>query len=216
MALRRLGISNPEPVTDTLIFTSDGNYLVSVLVTNGSGQQGSATVYIDPLGSGVVADRVFIIKNIQIEANNSLEVHKFAVNDTDEIYISGNREGFSFLAEGIEQTDLIAYSPKEVKPFTIGGSSHTLVFENIDRILNFTSSSPVNVNIPDQAGNPAPTGSRFYITSTQAVVTVTASAGVTLNYNSSYQPSGKGAYSVLQIIKTNPNEYLLFGDLALV
>lgn len=216
MALKRLGISNPEPVTDTLIFTSDGNYLVSVLVTNGSGQNGSATVYIDPLGAGVVADRVYIIKNIQIEANNSLEVHKFAVNDTDKIYISGNREGFSFLAEGIEQTDLIAYSPKELRPFTINASSHTLDFENIDRLLNFTNSSPITVNIPDDATNPAPSGSKFYITSTQAAVTITASAGVTLNYNSLYQPVSQGAYSVLQIIKTGANEYLLFGDLALV
>lgn len=216
MALKRLGISNPSPVTDTLIFDSDGNYLVSVLITNGSGQQGSGTVYIDPLGAGVEVDRVYIVKNIQIEENNSLEVHKFAVNDTDKIYISANREGFSFLAEGIEQTDLVAYSPKELRPLTINGSTHTLAFENIDRLLTCVNASSINVNIPNEAGNPAPVGSKFYITSTQAEVTVTASSGVTLNYNSLYQPTSNGAYSVIEIIKTAANEYLLFGDLALV
>jgi hypothetical protein len=216
MSLRRLGISNPDPNTDTLIYTSDGNYLVSVLVTNGSGQLGSASVYIDPLGAGVTADRVYIVKSIQIEANNSLEVHKFALNDTDKIYISANREGFSFLAEGIEQTDLIAYSPKELLPFTVSGTSHTLSFDDIDRLLNFTNSNPVTVDIPTNAGNPAPIGSKFYITSTQAAVTVTASPGVTLRKNSSYTATSIGANSVLQLIKTNTNEYLLFGDLALV
>lgn len=216
MSLRRLGISNPDPNTDTLIYTSDGNYLVSVLVTNGSGQLGSATVYIDPLSSGVVADRVYIVKNIQIEANNSLEVHKFAINDTDKIYISGSREGFSFLAEGIEQTDLIAYSPKELLPFTISGTSHTLIFDNIDRLLNFTNASPITVDIPTNAGNPAPVGSRFYLTSTQASVTITASPGVTLRKNSLYSATSSGANAVIQLIKTGTNEYLLFGDLALV
>lgn len=216
MALKRLGISNPEPNTDTLIYTSDGNYLVSVLVTNGSGQLGSATVYIDPLGSGVAADRVYIVKSIQIENSNSLEVHKFAINDTDKVYISANREGFSFLAEGIEQTDLIAYSPKEILPFTISGTSHTLIFDNIDRLLNFTNANPITVDIPTNAGNPAPIGSKFYITSTQAAVSITASPGVTLRKNSAYQATSRGANSVIELIKTGTNEYILFGDLALV
>ena len=67
MALRRLGIANPDPNTPVLIFTSDGEYLASVLVTNGNENIGSTTVYIDPEGAGVDANFVYITKNLLIE-----------------------------------------------------------------------------------------------------------------------------------------------------
>lgn len=213
MALRRLGISNPDPNTPFLIFTSDGDYLASVLVANGNTNIGSTTIYIDPQGAGVVANYVYITKNLLIEPGNSVEVHRFALVEGDKLYVSGSREGFSFLAEGIQQTDLLSYSPKQLLTRTDAGPSHTLVFEDIDRLLKLTNGSTVTLTVPNETVNPAPLGSRFYVTSTQAAVQVIAASGVTLNKNAGATNVSDGAYSVIQLIKTNPNEYLLFGEL---
>ena len=103
-----------------------------------------------------------------------------------------------------------------VKCTTQTASDFLKIFENIDRLLNFTNANPITVDIPTNAGNPAPIGSKFYITSTQAAVSITASPGVTLRKYSAYQATSRGANSVIELIKTGTNEYILFGDLALV
>jgi hypothetical protein len=213
MALTRLGIANPDPNTATLIFTSDGDYLASVLVTNGNTANGSTTIYIDPEGAGVEANFVYITKNLIVETGNSVEVHRFALVENDLLYVSGSREGFSFLAEGIQQTDLLAYSPKQLLTRTDAGASHTLEFEDIDRLLKLTNASTITLTVPNETINPAPIGSRFYIYGTQAAVSVNAGDGVTVNKNAGATLVSDGAYSVIQLIKTNPNEYLLFGEL---
>lgn len=213
MALKRLGIANPDPNQATLIFTSDGDYLASVLVTNGNSSIGSTTIYIDPEGAGVEANYVYITKNLLIESGNSVEVHRFALVENDKLYVSGSREGFSFLAEGIQQTDLLAYSPKQLLTRTVASATHTLAFEDIDRLLKLTNGSTITLTIPNDTVNTAPLGSRFYITSTQAAVQILAAPGVTINKNSGATNVSEGAYSVVQLIKTNPNEYLLFGEL---
>jgi hypothetical protein len=213
MALRRLGITNPDPNQATLIFTSDGDYLASVLVTNGNTANGSTTIYIDPEGAGIEANFVYITKNLPVETGNSVEVHRFALVENDKLYVSGSREGFSFLAEGIQQTDLLSYSPKQLLTRTVASGSYTLAFEDIDRLLKLTNGGTITLTIPNDTVNTAPLGSRFYVTSTQAAVQVVAASGVTVNKNSGATNVSEGPYSVIQLIKTNPNEYLLFGEL---
>jgi hypothetical protein len=102
MAVRRLGVVNPSANTDTLGFTSVGAaYLASVIVTNKSGTDQTARVWVKPNGATLTSQYGYIIYDVSVPAANSIETHRFAISDGDQIWVRGNSANLSFMLNGI-------------------------------------------------------------------------------------------------------------------
>lgn len=107
MGLRRLAISNPSANTDTVLFTADDQYLMSVIAANKSTTSASnIRVWIEPAGSSGVSEYAFIVYDIPVDETNSYETFRFAVNQGDVIKIRANSANISFQATGLVQFDV--------------------------------------------------------------------------------------------------------------
>jgi hypothetical protein len=86
-------------------FTADANYIVSVIATNMTDEDGSINVYIVPEGSTNYANSdtwAPIAYNLPLPAYNSYETFRFGVNNTDEVWVAGSA-GTRYFVQGIEQ-----------------------------------------------------------------------------------------------------------------
>ncbi len=107
MGVRRLGISNPTANTSTTIFTSDNQYLLSVIATNKSASSSAVIdVWVQPFGSTSESEYAYIIKGLPIDASNAYETFRFAVNQNDVIRVTSTTASVSFSAYGLVQYDI--------------------------------------------------------------------------------------------------------------
>lgn len=107
MGLRRLAISNPSANTDTTLFTSDNQYLMSVIAANKSTTTAAnIRVWVQPSGSVSESQYAYIVYNIPVDETNSYETFRFAVNQNDVIKIRSNTPDISFQAYGLVQHDI--------------------------------------------------------------------------------------------------------------
>lgn len=106
MGLRRLAISNPIADTDTTLFTADNQYLMSVIATNLSASASDMSVWIEPSGSSASADYAYIVYDLPVDAKNSYETFRFAVNQNDVVKIRTNSNDMSFQSYGLVQFDV--------------------------------------------------------------------------------------------------------------
>lgn len=106
MGLRRLAISNPTADTDTTLFTADNQYLMSVIATNLSASASDISVWIEPSGSSASADYAYIVYDLPVDAKNSYETFRFAVNQNDVVRIRTNSNDMSFQSYGLVQFDV--------------------------------------------------------------------------------------------------------------
>lgn len=107
MGLRRLAIANPSATTDTTLFTADNQYLISVIATNKSSSV-SATmrVWVVPSGATVSSQYAYIIYDIPLDANNSYETFRFAINQNDQVHVYASTANISFQSYGLVQYDV--------------------------------------------------------------------------------------------------------------
>jgi len=102
MAVRRLGVVNPAADTDSLGFTSVGAaYLASVIVTNKGGTDQTARVWVKPNGATLASQYGYIIYDVIVPAANSIETHRFAISNGDQIWVRGNSANLSFMLNGV-------------------------------------------------------------------------------------------------------------------
>jgi hypothetical protein len=107
MGLVRLGISNPSANTATTIFTSDNQYLVSVIATNKSSSAvANIRVWVQPSGSSTESQYSYIVYDIPVDSLNSYETFRFAINQNDVVRIQSSTANVSFSAYGIVQYDI--------------------------------------------------------------------------------------------------------------
>jgi hypothetical protein len=107
MGLVRLGISNPAATTNTALFTSDNQYLVSVIATNKSTTVPSnIRIWVQPSGSSSASQYAYIVYDISVDQSNSYETFRFAVNQNDVIYVYSSTANISFSAYGLVQYDI--------------------------------------------------------------------------------------------------------------
>lgn len=104
------GISNLaiyDSTTDTElgsgvgIWVSTGNYLVSVIATNTTAEDGEITVVVKT-ATGSEADGALIAYKLPLPAYNSYETFRFGVNNTDAVHIAGSA-GVRYFVQGILQ-----------------------------------------------------------------------------------------------------------------
>lgn len=107
MGIRRLAIANPSATTDTTLFTADNQYLISVIATNKSSSV-SATmrVWVVPSGATVSSQYAYIIYDIPLDASNSYETFRFAINQNDQVHVYASTENISFQSYGLVQYDV--------------------------------------------------------------------------------------------------------------
>jgi hypothetical protein len=82
-----------------VLYTSTGDVLMSVIITNTTATDGEAYVYIDTTSFPTSPQ---IAYKLPIPAYNSYETFRFATDLADEVIIAGS-EGLVFYAQGIEQ-----------------------------------------------------------------------------------------------------------------
>jgi hypothetical protein len=107
MGLIRLGISNPAATTATTIFTSDNQYLTSIIAANKSlTTSANVRVWVQPSGSSTESQYAYISYDLVIPPSNSLETFRFAVNQNDVVKVYSSTANVSFSAYGLVQYDI--------------------------------------------------------------------------------------------------------------
>ena len=107
MGLRRLAISNPSATTDTILFTSDNQYLISVIATNKSiSASSNIRIWVEPSGSSSSSEYAYIVYDFPVDQTNSYETFRFAINQNDVVKVRSSSTDISFQAYGLIQIDV--------------------------------------------------------------------------------------------------------------
>jgi hypothetical protein len=107
MGIRRLGIENPAAESPTSIFTATEPYLTSIVATNtASATTAEIRVWVQPIGASVSSEYAYIVYDLPVDALNSYETFRFAINTGDEIYVESSTANVSFQAYGLVQYDI--------------------------------------------------------------------------------------------------------------
>jgi len=101
MSVRRLGISNPAINTSTLIFTSTASYMVSIIATNKDSTTKKARAWVVPSGATQQSQWGYIFYDVDVPSYNSIESHRFAVENGDTVYVRTDTANMSFSLNGI-------------------------------------------------------------------------------------------------------------------
>ena len=107
MGLRRLAIANPSATTDTTLFTADNQYLISVIATNKSSSVAATIrVWVVPSGATLTSQFAYIVYDLPVDASNSYETFRFAINQNDQVRIYSSTANISFQSYGLVQYDV--------------------------------------------------------------------------------------------------------------
>lgn len=101
MAVRRLGISNPAINTSTLIFTATASYMVSVIATNKDTTTKKVRAWVVPAGATQQSQWGYILYDVDVPTYNSIESHRFAIENGDSVYVRADTANMSFSLNGI-------------------------------------------------------------------------------------------------------------------
>lgn len=90
----------------------------------------------------------------------------------------------------------------------------TLAADHAGAMVQMNKATAINVTVPSNASIPYDIGTEISICQRGAgQVTVVAAGGVTINYPADMTLISRGQWSVLGLLKTGTDEWLLFGDL---
>jgi hypothetical protein len=107
MGLMRLGVSNPSANTDVAIYTATGPFLASIIATNKSASVTSnVRMWIVPSGATLTSQYAYLAFDQDIVPQNSLETHRFALNQNDVVYVRADTNDMSFMINGLKQVDI--------------------------------------------------------------------------------------------------------------
>ena len=103
----RLGLSNPSANTDVAIYTATGPFLASIIATNKSASATSnIRIWIVPDGATTTSEYAYLAYDQDIVPQNSLETHRFALNQNDVVYVRADTADMSFIINGLKQVDI--------------------------------------------------------------------------------------------------------------
>jgi hypothetical protein len=147
MPITRLGIASPAANTATVLYAAGYSTLASVIIANKSTSTSilpKVDIYISPSGATTASQYAYIIANIELQAGQSFETFKFAINATDTVYVKATTANISASLNGIIQSDDFSAGdfPVVFKNKTISGN-----FNNITVESNTTATRPLNPSI---------------------------------------------------------------------
>jgi hypothetical protein len=107
MGLMRLGLSNPSANTDVAIYTATGPFLASIIATNKSvSTTANIRIWIVPSGATLASEYAYLAYDQDIVPQNTLETHRFALNQNDVVYVRADTADMSFMINGLKQVDI--------------------------------------------------------------------------------------------------------------
>ena len=107
MGLMRLGLSNPAANTDVAIYTATGPFLASIIATNKSASvTANVRMWIVPSGATITSQYAYLAFDQDIVPQNTLETHRFALNQNDVVYVRADTADMSFMINGLKQVDI--------------------------------------------------------------------------------------------------------------
>jgi hypothetical protein len=107
MAIQRFGISQPAATTNTLLFTAVNPILMSVVATNlSTSTAATIRVWVVPFGETDPTKYAYLNYDIVVDAANTFETFRVAINPGDAIYVRSSTANVSFTAYGIVQYDV--------------------------------------------------------------------------------------------------------------
>jgi hypothetical protein len=134
MAITRLGVANPAANSPSAIYAVSYATLASVVVSNKSTSTSVlplVDIYIVPSGASQESQYAYIVKNLSLQAGQSFETFKFALNASDTLYVKATTASVSFSVNGLLQAD--SYSPGDYPIVftnkTIDGNLNTITVE---------------------------------------------------------------------------------------
>ena len=135
MPIQRLALSNPAANEDILLYTSNSNYLVSVVVANkaiNATPLTKVTIWVVPANAILPAQYAYIASNLTVGVGQSFETFRFAINNGDSVYVRTSVALTSFSINGVVQEDS-ALPANIAQTFTnkvIRGDNNTLYLES--------------------------------------------------------------------------------------
>ncbi len=108
MPIQRLGLANPAANEDTVLYTANANYLVSVTVANKAINATPITkvsIWIVPSNATIASQYAYIASNLTVSVGQSFETFRFALNDSDTVYVRSSVALSSFSINGVAQED---------------------------------------------------------------------------------------------------------------
>ena len=135
MPIQRLGLSNPVANEDIVLYTSNDNYLVSVVVANKAINATPLTkvsIWVVPSNATIPAHYAYIASNLTVGVGQSFETFRFGINNGDTVYVRSTLALTSFSINGVPQEDS-ALPVNLAQTFTnkvIRGDNNTLYLES--------------------------------------------------------------------------------------
>jgi hypothetical protein len=106
MAITRLALANPSANTDTLLYTSTRNALVSIIVTNKSiSSTASVRIWIKPSGASTESEYAYLAYDVVVPIINTLETFRVPVISGDQVYVRSSTANASFSLNGIYESN---------------------------------------------------------------------------------------------------------------
>lgn len=97
--VERIALSQPVANTDTTVFSTTAQYLLSVICTNIGTVVDEVSVWVTD-----GTDTAYIIYNLDIPINDTYETFRFAMAPGDDLLVKSSTGFVSFLVQGIDQT----------------------------------------------------------------------------------------------------------------
>jgi len=147
MGLVRLGIANPSANTATTLLTSDNQYLVSIIAANKSTTTAATIrIWVEPSGSSTESEYAYYVYDLPIDASNSYETFRFAVNQNDLIKVRASSANVSFSAYGIIQYDIrIGAGISSYSPTAPSNPVDGMIWVDSDGVISESSAKPIYV-----------------------------------------------------------------------
>ena len=143
MAVKRLALANPSANTDTLLYSADKSYVVSVIIANKGVVDSKASIY-HAVNGGLIntSTTATIVKNLTISQGQSFETFRFALNNNDVIWVQSDTPNLSFMLTGVFDTTAstyVSYSAAAPDTPSIGdiwikSTTNAISFWNMDYI----------------------------------------------------------------------------------
>jgi hypothetical protein len=129
--IQRLGLSNPVANEDIVLYNSNDNYLVSVVVANKAVNATPLTkvsIWVVPSNAVIAAQYAYIASNLTVGVGQSFETFRFAINDGDTVYVRSTLALTSFSINGVPQED-------SAQPENIAQTFTNKVIRGVDNTL---------------------------------------------------------------------------------
>jgi hypothetical protein len=195
MGLMRLGLSNPAANTDVAIYTATGPFLASIIATNKSASVTSnVRMWIVPSGATLTSQYAYLAYDQDLVPQNTLETHRFALNQNDVVYVRADTADMSFMINGLKQVDIAlaagvtSYSntpPLDVMDGMIwvdkDGNGSTVSDAFLKQTSSTSSGEASTVNINTKPWN-IPWGIQKYVTSYSNDFTGSIVNGITTSH----------------------------------